>query len=126
MDNLVRLTRVGQVLLVSTIGCILIWSTDHVFAEKAPVYADVFKYHWKAPPGETYTCPMGWKVRGVKCYKVYTEPLSWLDAKVVCWNGNMLSDATVGEFDVSCGSAEMVSGATGGEFGSSEKNYSSC
>ena len=38
----------------------------------------------------------------------------------------MLSDATVGEFDVSCGSAEMVSGATGGEFGSSEKNYSSC
>ena len=38
MDNLSRLTRVGQVLLVSTIGCILIWSTDHVFAEKVRIY----------------------------------------------------------------------------------------
>ncbi|KAI0233235.1 hypothetical protein LSAT2_016496 [Lamellibrachia satsuma] len=52
----------------------------------APSYTDVFRYNWKSPTGEKYECPPGWKARGITCYKVYTERLSWPDAKVVCSN----------------------------------------
>ncbi|KAK2173066.1 hypothetical protein NP493_905g00054 [Ridgeia piscesae] len=53
---------------------------------QAPSYTDVFRFNWKPPTGETYECPAGWKARGVTCYKVYRERLSWPDAKVVCKN----------------------------------------
>ncbi|KAK2163425.1 hypothetical protein NP493_1461g00026 [Ridgeia piscesae] len=53
---------------------------------QAPSFADVFNYNWKAPAGETYECSKGWKARGVTCDRVYKEPLSWLDANVVCIN----------------------------------------